>query len=49
MENSVEVRVDKLEQGAHKLFKIVFEKLDEIEEQISPKLSPNRRKIGIKK
>ena len=47
MENSVEGRVDKLEQGAHKLFKIVFERLDDIDEKISPKLSPNRRKIGI--
>ncbi len=49
MENSVEGKVDKLEQGTHKLFKIVFERLDDIEEQISPKLSPHRRKIGIKK
>lgn len=49
MENSVEGRVDKLEQGTHKLFKIVFERLDDIEKQISPKLAPNRRKIGLKK
>lgn len=49
MENSVEGRVDKLEQGTHKLFKIVFERLDDIEEQISPKLPPNRRKISLKK
>ncbi|PIK14795.1 ORF6N domain-containing protein [Halobacteriovorax sp. JY17] len=49
MENSVEGRVDKLEQGTHKLFKIVFERLDDIEVQISPKLAPNRRKIGLKK
>lgn len=49
MENSVEGRVDKLEQGTHKLFKIVFERLDDIEEQITPKLPPNRRKIGLNK
>lgn len=49
MENSVEGRVDKLEQGTHKLFKIVFERLDDIEEQITPKLLPNRRKIGLNK
>jgi len=49
MENSVEGRVDKLEQGTHKLFKIVFERLDDIEEQIAPKLPPNRRKIGLGK
>lgn len=49
MESSVEGRVDKLEQGTHKLFKIVFERLDDIEEQMAPKLSPRRRKIGLKK
>lgn len=49
MENSVEGRVDKLEQGTHKLFKVVFERLDDIEEQITPKLPPNRRKIGLNK
>jgi hypothetical protein len=47
MENSVEGRVDKLEQNTHKLFKIVFERLDDIEEQITPKLPPSRRKIGL--
>lgn len=49
MENSMEGRVNELEEGTHKLFKIVFERLDDIEEQITPKLSPNRRKIGLKK
>ncbi len=48
MENSVDGRVDKLEQSTHKLFKIVFERLDDIQEQVTPKLSPNRRKIGLK-
>ncbi|MAX66312.1 MAG: DNA-binding protein [Halobacteriovoraceae bacterium] len=47
MENSVEGRVDKLEQGTHKLFKIVFERLDDIDDKINPKLPPNRRKIGL--
>lgn len=47
MENSAEGRVGKLEQGTHKLFKIVFERLDDIDEKINPKLSPNRRKIGL--
>lgn len=47
MENLIEGRVDKLEQGTHKLFKIVFERLDDIDEQITPKLPPNRRKIGL--
>lgn len=47
MENSIEGRVSKLEQGTHKLFKIVFERLDDIEEQMTPKLPANRRKIGL--
>lgn len=49
MESSVEGRVDQLEQGTHKLFKVVFERLDDIEEQITPKLPSNRRKIGLRK
>jgi hypothetical protein len=49
MESTLEHRVDKLEDGTHKLFKIVFEKLDSIDQQISPKLSKNRKKIGLKK
>lgn len=49
MENSVQDSVDELGQNTHKLFKIVFQRLDNIEEQITPKLPPDRRKIGLKK
>lgn len=49
MESSIQDSVDELGQNTHKLFKIVFERLDNIEEQITPKLPPNRRKIGLKK
>lgn len=48
LENSTNERLDKLEQGTHKLFKIVFERLDSLEEQITPKLPANRKKIGLK-
>lgn len=48
MESSLNNRVDKLEADTTKIFKIVFEKLDFIENQINPKISPNRKKIGIK-
>ena len=48
MENSLEGRVNNLEKGTHKLFKIVFEKLDKLDEQITPKLPANRKKIGLK-
>ncbi|MBK22855.1 MAG: DNA-binding protein [Halobacteriovorax sp.] len=40
MENSSE--------GTEKLFKIVFERLDDLEDRITPNLSPKRRKIGLK-
>jgi hypothetical protein len=48
MDNSLEGRVGNFEKGTHKLFKIVFEKLDTLEEQITPKLPANRKKIGFK-
>ena len=48
MDNSLEGRVGNLEKGTHKLFKIVFEKLDTLDEQITPKLPVNRKKIGLK-
>lgn len=49
MEHSTEERVNKLEQGTERLFKIVFERLDDMEEQTTPKLSPYRKKIGLGK
>lgn len=49
MENLVSDRVNELERGTQKIFKVVFERLDDLEGQMTPNLSPNRRKIGIKK
>ena len=48
LEKELTNRVDTLEQGTNKMFKIVFERLDNIEEIITPKLAENRRKIGLK-
>jgi len=48
MENSIEERVSHVEKGTHKLFQIVFKRLDNLEIQISPKLPRNRRKISLK-
>jgi hypothetical protein len=51
MENTNETRFEDLEASqitTNKLFKIVFKKMDKLEEQILPKLSPNRKKIGLK-
>ena len=48
MDNSQSQRVDKLEKDTTKLFRIVFQKMDKIEEIITPKLAPQRKKIGLK-
>jgi hypothetical protein len=48
MENSTNEKVVRLEKNATRLFKIVFERMDTLEEIIIPKLSPNRKKIGLK-
>lgn len=48
MENSLSERVSELEQGTNKLFKIVFERLDAIEQGPIPSLKPGRKKIGLK-
>jgi hypothetical protein len=47
MENSLSDRVSKLEEGTNKLFKVVFERLDAVEDE-TPILKPNRKKIGLK-
>jgi hypothetical protein len=47
IENSLPEKVSRIEQSTNKLFKVVFERLDHLEEQIEPKLDPERRKIGL--
>jgi hypothetical protein len=41
-------RVTKLEQGTNQMFKVVFERLDNYEETITPRLPLNRKKVGLK-
>jgi hypothetical protein len=41
-------KVDELGQGTYRLFKIVFERLDSLEEIIIPKFDSKRRRIGLK-
>jgi len=48
MESSLQERMGKLEQNTTKIFKIVLERLDTIDESLAPKLSPTRKKIGLK-
>lgn len=42
-------RLDKFEKNTNQLFKIILERLDTVEDIIFPKVSPNRKKIGLKK
>jgi hypothetical protein len=46
-ENSLPEKVSKLEQGTNRMFKVVFERLDCLEEIISPFPNQPRRKIGL--
>ncbi|MFZ4712220.1 MAG: hypothetical protein ACOYL6_00785 [Bacteriovoracaceae bacterium] len=48
MEASLSDRVEKLEKETNQLFKVVFEQLDSIKEQVTPKLPANRKKIGLR-
>lgn len=48
LEEPLTKQIKKLEKDTNKLFKIVFERIDSIEDQIEPKLSPKRKKIGLK-
>ena len=49
MGNSKETEVKELKAGTNRLFKIVFERLDNLEESINPKLDNKRKRIGLKK
>lgn len=48
LENDLEHRMDKLEDGSNRLFKVVFERLDDLDASLSPVLPGNRKKIGIR-
>lgn len=47
MEQELVNRMDKMEKSTDKIFRIVFERLDELETGL-PSLSVKRRKIGLK-
>jgi hypothetical protein len=48
MESCMHERMGKLEQNSTSLFKVVLERLDTVEDELTPKLSPVRKKIGLK-
>lgn len=47
IENALPEKVSKLEYGTNKMFKVVFERLDSLEDLITPKLDSERRRIGL--
>lgn len=48
LERDLSDRVTKFEQGTNQMFKVVFERLDNYEEMVTPKLSNNRKRVGLK-
>lgn len=48
LEKGLHERMNKLESGTNKIFKIVFERMDSIEKVIDAKLPKTKTKIGIK-
>ncbi len=48
LESELRKDMKELKQGTDKLFKVVFERMDEVENEIRPKLEPKRKKIGLK-
>ena len=46
LEDRINDRIDSLESGANKVFKVVFQRLDDLESISSP-LKPNRKRIGL--
>lgn len=48
LESNLSGEVKELRENSNKLFKVVFERLDSIEEDLTPKLPNQRKKIGLK-
>lgn len=49
LEKNLTDQMNQLELNTNKIFKIVFERLDEFEQMLSPKLPEHRKKIGLNK
>ncbi len=48
MEKNLETKINNLEQSTNKLFRIVFERLDSMDEIITTKLPNKKNRIGLK-
>lgn len=46
MEENLNKRIDQIESGANKIFKVDFQRLDDLE-NANPVFKPNRKKIGL--
>jgi hypothetical protein len=47
LEQEIRSELDNLKKGTSGMFKVVFERMDSLEDLITPKLNPKRNKIGI--
>lgn len=47
-ESNLALEFNDLKENTNKIFKVVFERLDSLDEDIAPKLPLNRKKIGLK-
>ena len=48
LEKDLSERVTKLEKGTNQMFKVVFERLDNYEEMVTPRLPGDIKKVGLK-
>lgn len=48
LEDQMNSRISKLEEGTNKMFKVVFERLDNVEEAIESRPPRRKKKIGFK-
>jgi len=48
LESNLAIEFKDFKENTNKIFKVVFERLDSLEEDITPKLPVNRKKIGLK-
>ncbi|MBP9680117.1 MAG: ORF6N domain-containing protein [Bacteriovorax sp.] len=48
LESNLATELKDFKENTNKIFKVVFERMDSLEEDISPRLPVNRKKIGLK-
>jgi hypothetical protein len=48
LESNLAIELKDFKENTNKIFKVVFERLDSLEEDITPKLPVHRKKIGLK-